>query len=91
MIFGYILGAKMSPTGSQKNPKIDPKTNKKHLKIQVSFRLHFFTILNDPDPPFWRSRLHEKLFFQFWPCLEKHSKTVKKGSQKGTPGRSKRL
>ena len=82
MIFGCILGAKMSPAGSQKSPKVDPKAIKKHLKFQVSFRLHFFTILNDPDPPFWRSRVHEKLFFQFWPCLEKHLKTIKKGSQK---------
>ena len=59
MIFGCILGTKMRPAGSQKTPKVDPKTNTHHLKFQVSFRLHFFTILNDPDPPFWRSRVHE--------------------------------
>ena len=91
LFFGCILGAKMSPAGSQKTPKVDPKTNTHHLKFQVSFRLHFFTILNDPDPPFWRSRVHEKLFFQFLPCRGKHLKTVKKGFQKGAPGRSKRL
>ena len=82
MIFGCILEAKMIPAGTQKTPKVDPKTNQIHLKLQVSFRLHFFTILNDPDPPFWRSRVHEKQFFQFWPCLEKHLKTPKKGPQK---------
>ena len=55
----------MSPSGTQKTPKVDPKTNKNQLNFQVSFRPHFFTILNDPDPPFWRSHVHEKLFLQF--------------------------